>query len=87
MAGESTPRSGGCATPLGRDARGAARLAFAAMETTELDTTRNAVADLDLLLAEADRDAAVLPAPVPTRREPETVDAFNAQILAGLVSP
>jgi len=45
-------------------------------------------ADLDLLYAEEEQDAEVLPAvPVGDVREPETVDAFNAQILAGLVSP
>jgi hypothetical protein len=45
-------------------------------------------AELDLLLSEEEQDAPVLPA-VSTGdvREPETVDAFNAQILAGLVSP
>jgi hypothetical protein len=45
-------------------------------------------AELDLLLSEEENDAPVLPA-VSTGdvREPETVDAFNAQILAGLVSP
>ena len=45
-------------------------------------------ADLDLLYAEEEQDAEVLPAaPVGDVSEPETVDAFNAQILAGLVSP
>jgi hypothetical protein len=46
-------------------------------------------ADLDLLFAEEGRDApVVMPAtPATDEREPETVDAFNAQILAGLVSP
>ena len=46
-------------------------------------------AELDLLLAEEEEtDAPVLPtASVGDVREPETVDAFNAQILAGLVSP
>ncbi len=39
-------------------------------------------ADLDLLYAEEEQDAQVVP-----DGEPETVDAFNAQILAGLVSP
>ena len=42
-------------------------------------------ADLDLLYAEAEQDIEVVPAG--DVREPETVDAFNAQILAGLVSP
>jgi hypothetical protein len=45
-------------------------------------------AELDLLLAEEELDAPVAPAvSVGDVREPETVDAFNAQILAGLVSP
>jgi hypothetical protein len=45
-------------------------------------------ADLDLLFAEEEQELQVVP-PVPAgdAREPETVDAFNAQILAGLVSP
>ena len=45
-------------------------------------------ADLDLLYGEEEQDAPVVP-PMPAGevREPETVDAFNAQILAGLVSP
>jgi len=44
-------------------------------------------ADLDLLLNETDRAWAAL-APVPDDAErPDTVDAMNAQILAGLVSP
>jgi hypothetical protein len=45
-------------------------------------------AELDLLLAEQEQDAPLAPAvSVGDVREPETVDAFNAQILAGLVSP
>jgi hypothetical protein len=45
-------------------------------------------ADLDLLYAEEDQDAELAPAaPSGDVTEPETVDAFNAQILAGLVSP
>jgi hypothetical protein len=45
-------------------------------------------AELDLLLAEEEQDATLVPAvSVGDVREPETVDAFNAQILAGLVSP
>jgi hypothetical protein len=42
-------------------------------------------ADLDLLLAEEDLDSHAPPAG--ELSEPETIDAFNAQILAGLVSP
>ena len=45
-------------------------------------------ADLDLLYGEEEQDADVVPAvPGGEVSEPETVDAFNAQILAGLVSP
>ena len=45
-------------------------------------------AELDLLLSEEELDAPVVPAvSVGDVREPETVDAFNAQILAGLVTP
>ena len=46
------------------------------------------VAELDLLLSEVEQDETpmVLPA-AGDDAEPETVDAFNAQILAGLVSP
>ena len=46
-------------------------------------------ADLDLLYGEAEQDdLGVAPdAPAGEVDEPETVDAFNAQILAGLVSP
>jgi hypothetical protein len=44
-------------------------------------------ADLDLLYGEEQRDELELELPEGDEREPETVDAFNAQILAGLVSP
>ena len=45
-------------------------------------------AELDLLLSEVDNDEAPMVAPAAgDDAEPETVDAFNAQILAGLVSP
>ena len=45
-------------------------------------------AELDLLLSEEENDAPVIGAmSLGDVREPETVDAFNAQILAGLVSP
>lgn len=47
-------------------------------------------ADLDLLYAEEEQDIQVAPAASAGdagEPEPETVDAFNAQILAGLVSP
>jgi hypothetical protein len=59
------------------------------MDVTQI--TRNVYtpfADLDLLLSEEERDVPVVAAtPEGDDREPETVDAFNAQILAGLVSP
>ena len=59
------------------------------MDVTQI--TRSAYtpfAELDLLLSEEESDAPVLAAvSVGDVREPETVDAFNAQILAGLVSP
>ena len=45
-------------------------------------------ADLDLLYGEEEQDAEVVPGDSGGDvSEPETVDAFNAQILAGLVSP
>jgi hypothetical protein len=44
-------------------------------------------ADLDLLYGEEEQDEQAVAAPAGDEREPETVDAFNAQILAGLVSP
>jgi hypothetical protein len=46
-------------------------------------------AELDLLLSEVEQDAAPLATSSFSGEdaEPETVDAFNAQILAGLVSP
>ena len=59
------------------------------MDATEITrpSTRS-FAELDLLLAEeAERRARRSPPSRRRRREPDTVDAFNAQILAGLVSP
>jgi hypothetical protein len=59
------------------------------MDVTQI--TRNVYtpfAELDLLLSEEENDAPVIGAlSVGDVREPETVDAFNAQILAGLVAP
>jgi len=60
------------------------------MDVTQI--TRNVYtpfAELDLLLGEEEQqDAPLAPAAnVGDVSEPETVDAFNAQILAGLVSP
>lgn len=44
-------------------------------------------ADLDLLLNESDRAWTALAPVVDDAERPDTVDAMNAQILAGLVSP
>ena len=44
-------------------------------------------ADLDLLYGEEQRDEQPVELAEGDEPEPETVDAFNAQILAGLVSP
>jgi hypothetical protein len=44
-------------------------------------------ADLDLLYGEEEQDEQSVAMPAVEESEPETVDAFNAQILAGLVSP
>ena len=44
-------------------------------------------AELDLLLSEEEQDAPLAPMAGAADDEPDTVDAFNAQILAGLVSP
>jgi hypothetical protein len=44
-------------------------------------------AELDLLLNESDRTWAALAAVDDDAERPDTVDAMNAQILAGLVSP
>jgi hypothetical protein len=44
-------------------------------------------ADLDLLYGEEEQVDQAPPTASADEREPETVDAFNAQILAGLVSP
>ena len=59
------------------------------MDVTQI--TRNVYtpfAELDLLLGEEEQDAPLAPAAQGSEiLEPDTVDAFNAQILAGLVSP
>jgi hypothetical protein len=67
---------------------GAGRVYGRAMEDTHLRmNVYTPFAELDLLLAEEELDAPVAPnVPVGDIGEPETVDAFNAQILAGLVS-
>jgi hypothetical protein len=44
-------------------------------------------AELDLLYGEEQTDEQAVELAEGDEREPETVDAFNAQILAGLVSP
>ena len=51
----------------------------------EPKTTTIADADLDLLLAEADRDDPILSPPRDDSGEPR--EALDSQILAGLVSP
>ena len=60
------------------------------MDETQLSTipaSHTPYTDLDELLNESDREWAAL-APVQDDAErPDTVDAMNAQILAGLVSP
>ena len=87
MAGEHTPRSGGAGRfPLG----GGGNWGYLrAMDATRIRMdVYTPFAELDLLLAEEEQDAPLAPAVlVGDDREPETVDAFNAQILAGLVSP
>jgi hypothetical protein len=51
----------------------------------EPKTTAIADADLDLLLAEADRDDPILSRPRESPAEPR--ESIDSQILAGLVSP
>jgi hypothetical protein len=84
---EHTPRSGGAAHPGLAAAHG--RDYVRDMEPSHITmSVYTPFADLDLLLAEEEQDAPVVPAvSVGDIREPDTVDAFNAQILAGLVSP
>jgi hypothetical protein len=50
-------------------------------------TSHTPYADLDLLLNESDRAWATLAPVADDAERPDTVDAMNAQILAGLVSP
>ena len=83
-AGGTSPRIGGYAAhPDGRRPRG--RIASWGME--RIPDTPTPPADLDLLLAELteERTAPRLPGPAP--EPPATADEFDAQILAGLVSP
>jgi len=64
------------------------RLAFGLMDASPLTpVVYTPFADLDLLFAEADRELIVPDSAVADEPDPDTVDAFNAQILAGLVSP
>jgi hypothetical protein len=59
-------------------------------EIGRITLSHTAFADLDLLLAEDAERADAWPATAtdgPEELEPETVDSFNSQILAGLVSP
>jgi hypothetical protein len=61
---------------------------FARMEGSNItQMVYTPFADLDLLYGEVERDEVEIATPDGDEREPETVDAFNAQILAGLVSP
>ncbi len=53
---------------------------------TPLVTPDDRYADLDLLLAESDREDRFL-SPAPRAGAPEGEDAIDQQILAGLVSP
>jgi hypothetical protein len=57
------------------------------MEREDITMVYTPFADLDLLYAEQERDEPAVLVPGSDETEPETVDAFNAQILAGLVSP
>ena len=50
-------------------------------------TSHTPYAELDLLLNESDRAWATLAPLEDDAERPDTVDAMNAQILAGLVSP
>ena len=57
-------------------------------QITVIPGSHTPYADLDLLLNETDYAWASLAAvPEDDERRPDTVDAMNAQILAGLVSP
>jgi hypothetical protein len=58
-------------------------------EIGRITLSHTSFADLDLLLTEDAREDAwpAIAADGPEELEPETVDAFNSQILAGLVSP
>ena len=66
---------------------GSSVLAMDESQLTVIPGSHTPYADLDLLLNESDYAWATL-AQVPDDAErPDTVDAMNAQILAGLVSP
>ena len=55
------------------------------LTTNDAPTT---LRDLDLLVAEGERERTPSPFPEPWEQPPaETADAFDAQILAALVSP
>jgi len=56
-------------------------------QITTLPGTHAPYADLDLLLSESDAAWATLAPLEDDAERPDTVDAMNAQILAGLVSP
>ena len=57
-------------------------------QITVIPGSHTPYADLDLLLNETDYAwASLAGVPEDDERRPDTVDAMNAQILAGLVSP
>jgi hypothetical protein len=56
-------------------------------QITQVPGSHTPYADLDLLLNESDYAWATLAPLKDDAERPDTVDAMNAQILAGLVSP
>ena len=75
------------AHPVRIDGRASSFLAMDAPQITHVPGSHTPYADLDLLLNESDYAWADL-APIKDDAErPDTIDAMNAQILAGLVSP
>src|SRR5690349_2124321 len=81
--GNIPPDRGVCRAPR----RAAAARANSVVGMERIQDTPTPPADLDLLLAELteERTAPRLPGPAP--EPPTTADEFDAQILAGLVSP
>src|SRR3954453_2745113 len=86
---ESIPPPGGSRRPPGVTGRprgsSLARREERTRTVPEPKTTAIADADLDLLLAAADRDAPILSPPREAPAEPR--ESLDSQILAGLVSP